>query len=297
MRGRLQAAAVAATSGMLALLIPPMVVVSVAAVVLRTLRDGTRDGAIVVVVAGLATALISALSGMGTMPAVWMLMFWLPAMGLATMLRATVSLALTLQSAIFIGGIGVLILYLLGGGPESWWVGVLDQFREVLQAQGTTADEAEQIDYFLQVLEPWGALLPGLLTAAFLGYILIGLLVGRWWQALLFNPGGFATEFQELRLGQPMAMLAAPILALAMGFGWPPIMNLAFVVGVVYGLQGIALVHGMAQRAQCSSGWLIAFYVLLVFAFPLLGTVLCWMSILDPWLDFRGRVKPPKGTV
>src|SRR5690625_6353500 len=35
----------------------------------------------------------------------------------------------------------------------------------------------------------------------------LGLMLGRWWQALLYNPGGFKQEFNGLRLNTPQALV------------------------------------------------------------------------------------------
>ncbi|MDQ7073399.1 MAG: DUF2232 domain-containing protein, partial [Gammaproteobacteria bacterium] len=47
----------------------------------------------------------------------------------------------------------------------------------------------------------------GLVAASLTINIIIGLLIGRALQAKLYNPGGFAGEFQQFNLGKPAAVI------------------------------------------------------------------------------------------
>jgi hypothetical protein len=119
------------------------------------------------------------------------------------------------------------------------------------------------------------------------------LLLGRWQQALLFNPAGFRPEFHELRLGRPLAALTLGLFGAAMLSGWPPLSNAMLVVGLLYTLQGVALVHAVAFKRQLSPIWLLLFYLLLLV--PLLSQLVMALGVADAWADFRDRVRPRLG--
>lgn len=294
MRGQWQAALVAAVAAVLSILVPPALIVSGAPVALMTLRQGNQQGILLVIMASLGTMILAlpVFATAAPLVGVFLLLFWLPVWGLAMALRTTVSLAWTLHLAAVLGGLAVLAFYVVLGDPGSWWLVILNELKPVFEAAGLLTDEA----VFNEVLQVLAPLMPGLTVANLLAYMLFGLLLGRWWQALLFNPGGFRDEFHDLRLGQGMAVVAAVLFALALTLRWPLLVNLALVVGVIYVLQGIALVHGIVAKARLSRGWLVGFYILLFFALPQVLVLLCLLGIIDAWADLRARFsKPPTG--
>ncbi|MDX1655468.1 MAG: hypothetical protein R3310_09700 [Candidatus Competibacteraceae bacterium] len=290
MAGRWQAALVAATTALLSLMLPPLLVFSGGALVLPTLRVGPRAGALTLA-ATLGGTILLALPVFGT-AGPWLgltlLAFWLPLWLLAVQLRRSVSLAATLQLAAGLGMVGVLLIYALLGDPAQWWLGVMEAFGPSFQAAGLDIGQPAFRDYMVAV----APLMPGALMFSLLGYMVLALLLGRWWQAQLYNPGGFGQEFRELRLGRPAAAIAAGLFALATITGLPLLVNLALALALVYSIQGVALVHGVNRRAGLHRGWLVGFYVLLVLANVQILTLLCILGVVDAWVDFRARIKP-----
>lgn len=289
MRGRSTAALVAATAAVLFWLFPPFLIVSGAAVALVTLRRGAAEGAWLMALAGFGAVALTALA-LGTpwpmldvLPA-----FWLPVWLLALVLRATVSLSRTFQVAALLGLLGVAGFYLALGDPAVWWGGVLNQWEQAL-APLAPADRAT-LDQLLALLKTWAPYLPGQAVGAALLFVLAGLLLGRWQQALLFNPGGFRPEFHELRLGQPLAALMLALFGATLLSGWPPLSNVALVLGLLYTVQGIALVHAIALKRRLSPAWLLLFYLLLLV--PALSQGVMALGVADAWADFRTRVRP-----
>ena len=295
MRGRLQAALVAAVGAVLFWLFPPFLIVSGASVALVTLRLGAIEGVRVMALAGLGAVTLTGLALGTPWPMLDVLpVCWLPLWLLALVLRATVSLSRTVQAAAALGLLGVAVFFLALGDPAVWWGGVLGQWERqlVALAPGQSVDQAT-LDQLLALLKEWAPYLPGQAVGAALLFVLAGLLLGRWQQALLFNPGGFRPEFHELRLGRPLAALTLALFGAAMLSGWPPLSNAMLVVGLLYTLQGVALVHAVAFKRQLSPIWLLLFYLLLLV--PLLSQLVMALGVADAWADFRDRVRPRLG--
>ncbi|QQS55248.1 MAG: DUF2232 domain-containing protein [Candidatus Competibacteraceae bacterium] len=290
MRGRFAAVLIAAPTAVLFWLFPPILIVSGAVVALVTLRRGAAEGALLAVLAGLgAGALAGLVLGLGAM---WpmlsvLLACWAPLWVLASLLRATVSLSVTLRAAALLGLLGVGGFYLMLGDPAVWWSQVLDGLRQGL----TTLPSGERatLEQLLDLLRSWAPLLPGQVVSAALLFVLAGLLLGRWWQALLFHPGGFRPEFHQLRLGRPLALLALALFGAALLSGWPVLSNLVLVLGTLYSVQGIAVAHALVFKLRLSPAWLLLLYLLLV---PLLSQLVMALGIADAWADFRTRVRP-----
>ena len=289
MRGPLQAALVTAAAA----LVPLLFLFSGAAVTLVTLRQGRRAGMTVIVMGTCLTVVpIWLFSGSTTPVTVGLLsLFWLPLWGLAMVLRTTVALAKTLQVALLFAILVLLIFAIYTTDLALWGQHWLEQVLNPLLQQLPLTTEEQAI--FAQGLDALTPLVVGLLIANGLASVLLSLLLGRWWQAVLFNPGGFRNEFHELRLGQPMALGTLLVFGIAWLTKSPLFANVIPLLVVIYTLQGIALLHGIASKLKLAQGWLVGFYLLLLLALPQVLTLLCLVSISDAWLDFRARIKPP----
>ncbi|MCB1775827.1 MAG: hypothetical protein KDI50_00155 [Candidatus Competibacteraceae bacterium] len=291
LRSRGSAALVASVAAVSFWLFPPLLIVSGAVVALVALRRGSVEGALVMALAGIAAVALS----WQVLGAPWpmldvLLAVWLPVWLLAWVLRATISLSRTLQVAAVLGLLGVAGFYLALGDPAIWWRSLLDQFQQdlaTLAPKGSVGDPA-LLAQWLDLLKAWAPWLPGQVSSAIVMVVLLALLLGRWQQALLFNPGGFRSEFHGLQLGRPLATFTLALFGATLAFGWPPLANGLLVLGVPYTMQGIALVHVIVLQRRLSSAWLVLFYLLLI---PLLSQVVMALGVVDAWADFRSRIR------
>jgi hypothetical protein len=124
---------------------------------------------------------------------------------------------------------------------------------------------------------------------------LLSLLLGRWWQAQLYNPGGFGQEFRELRMGQALAVATVAVFVGAPLARLPLIVNLALGLSIVLGMFGLAVLHSAVQRSRAGRGWLIALYVGMAFLMYPVLTVLALLGATDQWLDLRRRFGGGRG--
>lgn len=291
MRGPPMAALVAAVSSVLALLIPPLALIGGAAIALTTLRNGPRHGLLVLVLATAGGSLMALLAiGTPSLAPAMALLLWLPVLVLAGVLRASISLALAFQVAALLGVLAVLGFYLVLGDPAAWWRGItVDMLNQLERADVFPSPEVRS--QFGEVFDAWAPLAPGQLVLSLLLGVLLALLLARWWQALLYNPGGFREEFHELRLGRPLAALTAALFGLSLLLAQPLLINLCLALVAVYLFQGIAIMHGVAGRAGLAKAWLVTFYLALLLL-PALWQLLLVLALVDAWIDFRARVKP-----
>lgn len=129
------------------------------------------------------------------------------------------------------------------------------------------------------------------LAASQFAIALASLMLGRSWQAKLFNPGGFQKEFHNLRLSLPVALGFAAAILILPQLGMSSLMTVA-VLGTPLVLAGIALVHGVIGLRGLSGGWLFGFYLLVLVLGPSLLLLLVLIAIIDSWMDFRSRISP-----
>lgn len=293
MRGRVSAIAVVVLSSLAALLLPPLTsplaYAGGGALGLVTLRRGAREGSFVLAGSVLSMAVLGMLlMGSAMALALTGLAQWLPLLLVALVLRVTVSWQRTVQVILALGAGFILLQYLLLGDPAQWWLQRLQPFAEKLQESGAQDYQAMMVQV--------AAWMPALVSTALILGITLSLVLARAWQSQLYNPGGFGSEFRALRVGTGISVLTVATVAVAAGASGvlaDVARQLVWILIAGCLLQGIAVVHGIVQQLGKARGWLIAMYVLLIFAEPYSGVLLAILGLADNWFDFRQRVATP----
>lgn len=286
MQGRWRAVGAATALGALGIFIPPIAILSGAVVALVALRLGIGHA---LFVAGFAALILGALvfALMGGSPLIGVmagLAQWLPVAAMGEVLRQSISWRVTLSVAALVAGLLVLAARLLLPDLEGAWVTVGMQMLEpFIDAEAAGRDELEAA---LTTIAPF---LTGLLAGIFLLSMVLSLVIARYWQALLYNPGAFGPEFRALQMGHQLS-IAAVLLALFGQFaGVPLALELAFILGVLFFLQGLAVMHGLTHAQGMSHFWLVGMYVLLVIALPQMFLLLAALGAIDGVARLRER--------
>ncbi len=286
LKGQSQAALVAATMAILGLILPPAAWISAAVIVLVTLVHGPQRGLITTALSLLGAALFAYLIfATPQVAVVFVLLAWLPAWLLAVVLRQSVSLAYSLQILAAVCLLAVVLIYMLYPNFGELWREPLDHLVNQLVEQSDEFSLAE-----LKQTEDWVIkFLPGLFVSSIMFGTMLSLFLGRWWQAVFYNPGGFAKEFQSLNLGKISALCAIAIMLMAMLTNSVFAIALVTIVFVLYGMQALSLLHAVIRIRQLKATWLFAVY-LSIFFIPQLLLLLILASFVDPWLDIRQRI-------
>ena len=295
MRGRAQGVMLASVLAMLSLLMPPVSILSSAVIALITLRKGYGEGLWTLLLSSLACGLL-ALMLVGSMEPVvgFLLAIWLPIWLLAWLFRAGRSLTLTTQAALLLGMIVIIGQYLVNDDPTAAWREALAPFTDSLVETGIV--DQEQSQPLLEMIASW---MTGWVAVGFFLQTMASLLLARWWQAMLFNPGGFSQEFRQLRLHRLVAVATLVVVGawFLSGFGEPGFAAyLVMLLGGGWFLQGLSLAHATLGPLKSGVGWLAVMYVLLLFAMQYMFTVLAAAGFADAWFNFRARLKTGQGT-
>jgi len=286
LKGQSQAALVTASMAILGLVAPPAAWVSAAAVVLVTLVNGPKSGLITTALSLLGAGIFAYLIFASPQVAlVFVLLAWLPAWLIATVLRQTVSLAYSLQVLTVMSLLAVVMVYALAPNIGEYWREPLDLMVAQLAEQSEDFTLAE-----LKQTEDWIiAFLPGLFVSSIMFGTMLSLFLARWWQAAFYNPGGFGKEFQSLNLGKFSALCAMAILLIAMYIDSVFAAAMVAVVSILYGMQALSLLHAAIKIRQVNTAWLFAIYLIMFFV-PHVLLLLILASFVDPWLDIRQRI-------
>lgn len=286
--GYSQAALVAASAAMLGLLFPPVVWLSGAVVALVTLVNGHRYGLMVTALAAVATAgLAFFMLSLAEVALYYVLLVWLPLVVVSVVLRQTVSLVLSLQLVAGMSLLGIVFLYLFFPEIGELWRSLLNTMAADLLESSDGAIGEEQMQL---VIDRIVRILPGFFASSFMIGTLLSLYLARWWQAAIFNPGGFGKEFRALDLGKTTALIALVIALLAAFTNTDVVNAMLLVVFALYLNQGIAVLHSVFKAKQLSAVWLYVVYLTMFFFLPYSIMLLALAGLADTWIDFRGRL-------
>jgi hypothetical protein len=296
MRGRSQAAMVATVLLLLALLLPFVSILSAAVVALVTLRRGPTDGLVVIGISAVASGILGYLTfGNPLAVLAYGLMLWLPIWAIAWLLRVSRSLDMSIQAALGFGLLVILAVYVQAEDPVELWTELLRPLWENLvqsagSVDGSLGQTVELDEGFLKQLATW---MTGAFAAGFYLQLVLGLFMARWWQAILYHPGGFGVEFRALRISPILGYLGAPLLLLMVFLGgevpaW--LRDLSFLFIPLFFLQGLAVVHALAGQTANKRIWLVTLYLLLLFAMPHAELLVATLGLVDVWVNFRTRL-------
>jgi hypothetical protein len=273
MRGRAQACAV----GLLGNLFP---FVSPATIGLVTLRKGSVEGLLVALWAVLPLIVliyISDSSPLLTAVSVASLFMMVVA---ANVLTWSVSWSWTMLSSVVAGGLIASGLGFVLSDDVELLVAEIGEIIAKMDAEPSSERE---------VLVPGRQFMLGLIAWVLALSSIVSLLLSRWWQALLFNPGGFQEEFHSLRLSNQLAV--AVLIAVVAGFYLPteyrPWAQLAAIPLL---LSGVALIHHVVKTLQLGSQWLMLMYFGLFVFSPTTGALLVGLAFSDSMLNLRSRL-------
>ena len=258
-----------------------------AAVALVTLRKGPGQGMLVLIWALLPASVIMIMGrDIGPLAA-------LVGVSLAAVvLRRTVSLAWAMIACAVSGGLTALMLLTIGESQLDSVMAVLQQFVDNLQTQVQSqaanqngeAGQAAQVS----VSMPSKADVAGLIGVSNAFSVAVSLLLARWWQGMLYNPGGFRAEFHSLRLTPVVAALCIAA-AVLLGTAGDTYRVWVFLPLVPLLFAGFGLIHGVIGLKNWPRGALIGAYVAWIILDPARLALLI-ATLADSFMDFRRRI-------
>ena len=264
------------------LLLPAPQLTSGVIMVLLVLAQGSRLAVIEAMAAAALLVVVSLLFGVSIASIVTLMAgTWVPVLLLALLLKRTRSLALTMQVTVIAAVVAMVGFYLVVTDPVAFWQPYLTAMSEFAR-QNSLELNTELLNAEVMTVSA---------TLAFWMLYVTGLLLGYGLSNGLPGQAGRYGWFRDLSFGRVIAsiMAVASLLALVVDVTW--IQNVAFVLFVVFWLQGLAIVHWMHAQQMLPVGAVAAVYVLLPFLQVLLITGLGILGYMDAWFEFRRRMK------
>lgn len=294
MKGRAQAVMVATFMALLSLKFAPVSLLSSASVALVTLRQGALSGVVLILLASVASALLGALIfGSFQFTLTYVLFLWFPVWAIALILREGRRLSLTVEIAVGLGLLGVAAFYLFHPDPAAFWNELLMRMYEPLHEMLAVAG-----DELKQTIARLSKLMTGVVALGIILSLLFGLFLGRWWQSLLFNPGGFREEFLAIRTHSQVAVVAAVCIAAALALPDSTLkeVNINFVVlfFALYSIVGTAALHAAFARLN-NSRFMVPFLYMTLLLIPHVAIAVAIFGLGDTWFKLRDRFSDQTG--
>jgi len=250
--------------------------------VLLVLAQGTRLAVIEALIAAAVLLTVAVLFGVSIAPMTALMVgTWVPVLLLAMLLLGARSLTLTMQVSVIVAVVALLGFYVVVDDPAAFWQPYVVQMTE-LARQNNLQLNTEL--FSAEVMTISAAL-------AFWMLYIIGLLLGYALYRRLPRETGEFGRFRDLNFGRIIALTLAlaSVLAFLIDVAW--LQNVAFVLFVMFWVQGLAIVHWLHGQGMLPLAALIAVYALLPFLQVLLMTALAVFGYTDAWFEFRRRMK------
>lgn len=271
---------------LLSLIFPPLGILSGAVIALIALREGYYKAGIVTAVLIVALSLLA--SSIGQPASLGLLsgiMQWVPVLLLALVLRSTNSWTSVMQ-LLLIAGLGVILLaHAAVPDLPGYWSAVLEKYVQPMLVQaGMSSIEIER------VLPQLSRVMTGVLAVSVVVSAFLMLMLGRVMQASLYNPGGFAEEFANLRMGLWPAGLTIGLILMATLFKQPMLTEAVVITLGLFLFQGLAVMHGLSRKLKWPAGIIFVLYVMLILFFTPIAVMLAVVGLIDAFADVRSRV-------
>lgn len=273
---------VASTLALLSLMMPPVSVVSSASVALVTLRRGAFEGLYVVVCSSVAAGLLGFfLLGNYQFALLYGMVLWVPVWLISIILREGRHLSLAVEIAVLIGVLGVVGFYLYDMESATMWKNILSQ---MVPANAPVEDVQRTVNVLSHYMT-------GVVAAGTVFGLLFGLFLGRWWQSVLYNPGGFRQEFLSLNTHPRLAIGSIAVVVIALlssGVISEIFWNITILLFVLYVFIGAAVLHTVFASMKLSR-YMVPMFYLTLFLIPHAMLPVAIVGLSDAWLNLRNK--------
>lgn len=195
-----------------------------------------------------------------------------------------------LQVAALLGVLTVSVIHLAYPNIVDLWATELQSYLNQVTATLKTA--VVPTDTEVEAINVTKYYATGLIVAAILFNAILQLIVGRWWQSIVFQPGLLRKELYNIRLNQLAGILF--ILSLILSYiGNSVVLDIMPILYLLFGVAGLSLVHYFfgLMNSQTSWVWLSIFYIAFIISMPVSIMLVGLFALVDIWFDARKRFK------
>lgn len=216
------------------------------------------------------------------------------AYALAVMLKRNTSFSVLLQIAALFGVLVVSIVHLVKPDIPAWWGKQLQASlthaqtlmgpvkNSVVLSKDAQLQEIDMVNKYIAN----GSLMASILFAATMQLIL-----ARWWQAKIFQPGLLRRDLHHIHLSK----LAGILFILSIGFVFLQnlvVIDVLPIINLLFCAAGLSVTHYLIfnMKSKTSLFWLVFIYFAFFLTMPLGLILMATLGLADVWIDFRKRL-------
>lgn len=286
----------AMTTAFVLTFIPVIGSLSIVIAALVTLRKGAVEGALIFVAASAPmilghytspapTATQSVIFTMYVALLAGNFFTWL----LAVVLRYYCSWVAVLEFAALSAIVVIGMVHLFFPDIQAEWVAHLADYMKKMTVVTDANLEGKQPEQLL-TLSMLQKYLVGIVVGSVLFNATLQLLLARWWQSAMFNPGGLRPELYHIRLSHVAGIVFLTALTFAY-LGNAFALEILLVLFVVFCAAGLSLLHCFFANVKNGLVWLIVVYTAFGLMLPLSATLIAFVGLMDTAMNFRKRFK------
>lgn len=165
------------------------------------------------------------------------------------------------------------------------WHSVLTRLMGTL-----TASQSVPSEYWPRIIDLYSRIGTGVVTSTLMIFMFLELMIARYWQSIIYNPGALKVEMLKLRIHRwvslilPIAVILAFITHNTVLIDMMPVILFPFIV------EGLIVLHA---AAVAKPNWRFMVPVAYVATFVFTYFICLWALIgfLDGWVKFPSRIK------
>jgi uncharacterized protein YybS (DUF2232 family) len=157
------------------------------------------------------------------------------------------------------------------------WEGALNQ---------TDTANAFDINQVINAIKPY---ITGMIAIFIAFNALLQVWLARWWQSIVYNPGGLRRELYEIRMSHLLGVVFLVALVWQMWDKTHWLVDSMPILYVLFAIAGLSLLHKMFAMRRGGWFWLSLIYVAMLL-FPQTIILCAMLGLLDTWVDFRKKL-------
>lgn len=247
---------------------------------LVTLQKGPKSGFWLLTWVALPTIALLVLRQVGLFDVliVRCVVIWL----LASLLYRYHTWRLVLEVMACVGVMLIGVLHFFVPHLHQWWTAELTTYIQQLITASHWKLAISPSDFAARL----APIASGVVLFFFLGSVLLELFVARFWQSLIVDPGAFAKEFIQIRMGSIIAILLSLLLVLVLFK--IRVAEDAFPIAILpFFIAGLSILHCLVRQNKKLIFWLVLMYVALFFLPAFAVTAIALIAFIDTCRNFR----------
>jgi len=273
LRGRLQALLVGFIGGFFPL-------ISTAAIALVSICKGVKEGTLLFLWVSLLLVFIQQMSGENPL----LTAITVASSGVMVLAATVHKYMASWQWTLLSISLGSLVsAFVFGLLMSSDVTELLTTAQTLLQTVNSQQPDAQ---FDLALTEP---MLLGLVATIMAAGSIMSMMLARWWQAGLFNPGGFQKEFHDFAIQAKVAVILIALLIAGQLFLksyqlWADLAALPLLIA------GLALVHFAVKLFGLGRQWIAFVYIGMIMMGKPVTLILVILAFTDSLIDLRSRL-------